>query len=162
MFDPIIAGDLGARPAFVVTTGTENAPVLLAVRRFSRWDAKAILATIDEWLEQWPRATICVEATFTEKRWRKQYLADVGRKQEAQAGFLVGHYFGQVEVCRVPPCYGLEPWVAWVQFGRPEEGEGDAGEHVRDALAVALKKLIRQGTQAGRPAVAEAMGGKVA
>ena len=145
MLEPVIAVDLGERPAAVAVAGTEGAPVLLAIRRFGSWDTAAVTGQLEEWLGRWPGARIWCEETFTERRRAKRHLADVGRRQEAQAGFLEGWSYGKTEVCRVPPCYGNEPFAAWARLGRPAAGDGTAGEHVRDACAIALKALIRIG-----------------
>lgn len=147
MIRPVIAIDLGARPSANVSTGTADCPVLLAARRWSRWDSAKIVGQIDEWLERWPEADIWCEATFTEGREEKKYLRDVGRKQEAQASYLEGVYRTRAEVKRVPPCYGNEPAAAWIAFGRPLIRGKPANEHDKDALAVALKALIRQGAR---------------
>ena len=145
MIEPLIAVDLGSHPAAVLVMGTANVPVLMAARRFSgQGVAVKVLAQIEEWLARCPGAVVYCEQTFTQRRQRKAFLRDVGRVQEAQAGFLEGALWGNTEVRRVPPCDGREADTAWLVFGRPEEGKGTKGEHLRDALAIALKALIRR------------------
>ncbi len=143
---PVIGVDLGYRPAMVLATGTGDCPVLLAAKRWSRWDTVKICGQLSEWLERCPGAAIWFEETFTERRRGKQHRVkiDVGRVQEGQAGYLMGWADGKCEVKRVPPVIGNDPQVAWIEFGRPAEGKGQAGEHLRDALGVALKALNRQ------------------
>jgi hypothetical protein len=141
----VIAVDLGARPAAVVVAGTERAPVLLAVRRFGAWDTARVTGQIEEWLARWPGARIWCEETFTERRRVKRHLADVGRAQESQAGYLEGWAARKTEVRRVPPCQGLDGYAAWDWLGQPAAGRGAVGEHVRDACAIAIKALIEQG-----------------
>ena len=145
MIRPLIACDLGSRPALVLVTGTENCPKLLGARRFSRWDGEKIVGQIKEWVGLHPGIVLWCEETFSHGTKRRGYLRDVGRLQEHQAGYLEGILSGVCEVRRVPPVNDAEAQVAWIQFGRPEEGKGSAGEHVRDALGVGLKGLIRQG-----------------
>ena len=142
MIEPLIAVDLGSRPAAGLITGTEQCPVLLDVRRFSRWESRLFVAVLEAWRLEWPRAEVWCEQTFSHRGRKRRYLRDVGRVQEGQAGFLSG-MLGR-DVLRVPPCSDAEARVAWAVFGRPEQGEGTAGEHVRDMLAVALKALIRR------------------
>ena len=148
MIRPVIGFDLGYRPAAVVATGTDACPVLLATKRWSRWDSEKIVEQIKRWVRQYKGARLWCEETFTEKRRGRRHRVklDVGRVQEGQAGYLEGSLSGVCEVKRVPPVDDREAWIAWVQFGRPEEGKGSAGVHTRDALGVALKGLIRQGS----------------
>lgn len=143
MIEPLIAIDLGARPACGLITGTEARPVLMEARRFSRFEGGPFVGVLEAWLEEWPRAEVWCEETYSYRGRKRAYLRDVGRVQEGQAGFIEGS-LGR-ELRRVPPCWGTEPQVAWGIFGRPEEGRGAAGEHVRDMLAVGLKALIRRG-----------------
>jgi len=151
MIYPLIGLDLGARPALVLATGTDECPVLLATRRFSRWNGEKIVGQIKEWVALHPGIVLFCEETFTERRQgRHRVKLDVGRKQEHQASYLEGILSGVCEVRRVPPVNGFEAQVAWIAFGRPEEGKGSVGEHSRDALGVALKGLIRQGARAMR------------
>lgn len=147
MILPVIGFDLGYRPAAVVATGTDNCPVLLATKRWSRWDSEKIVSQIRAWVRKYKGARLWCEETFTERRqaWRYRVKIDVGRVQEGQAGYLEGSLSDVCEVLRVPPVIGTDAWIAWVQFGRPDEGKGSVGEHIRDALGVALKGLIRQG-----------------
>lgn len=146
MIEPLIAIDLGARPAIGLITGTEQAPVLLRVRRFPRWDSRVIMGVIQEWMQEWPRAQVWCESTFSHGTKRKPWLRDVGRKQEAQAGYISGALGRDVE--RVPPCSAVEANIAWALFGWPEEGAWAKGEHVRDMLCVGLRALIRRGDRA--------------
>ena len=141
---PLLAIDLGAAPALAAVIGTERSPVLLEVRRFPRWDTEQITRAIAEIMERRGIREVYVEQTFTWRQRRRRYLADVGRQQEAQAGFLEGWLFGRGELRRVAPCQAEDGYAAWDVFGRPEEGKGSGGEHVRDALATALKGLIAQ------------------
>lgn len=143
MIEPLIAIDLGARPACGLITGTEGRPVLIEARRFPRFEGGPFVGILEAWLERWPRAEVWCEATFSQRGAKRAYLADVGRLQEGQAGLIEG-MLGR-ELLRVPPCSGTEAQLAWGIFGRPEEGRGPAGEHVRDMLAVGLKALIRRG-----------------
>ena len=54
MIYPLIGLDLGARPALVLATGTDECPVLLATRRFSRWNGEKIVGQIKEWVTTYP------------------------------------------------------------------------------------------------------------
>ena len=81
MIYPLIAVDLGARPAMVLATGTDQCPVLLAARRFSRWDPEEVVGQIKEWVALHPGAVLYCEETFTERRQgRHRVKFDVGRK----------------------------------------------------------------------------------
>jgi hypothetical protein len=133
---PIIAVDLGVRPAAVVITGTPEAPVILQHARWPKWDGR-ILAWVEEQLEAYPGAMLFCEQTFSRGTKTKPYLRDTGRKQEQQAGFLAGYF--RCEVHRVPPCSGNEAMAAWGILGRPDW----AGEHDKDALCISLKALSR-------------------
>lgn len=144
MIHPIIAIDLGSRPAIVIVTGTAESPIFRAARRWWKWDSAEVLWHIRVWLHTYPDAVVWCEETFSHGTKRKSYLRDVGRKQEHQAGYLEGALAGECEVLRVPPVSGAEAQAAWQVFGRPSEGEGAKGEHVRDSLGIALKALIRQ------------------
>ena len=146
MIEPLIAIDLGSRPAAGLITGTEQCPVLLDLRRFASFRVDEVIGTLEGWLKEWPRAEVWCEQTFSQRSEKKRYLRDVGRVQEGQAGFIAGML--RRELRRVPPCSGTEADVAWAIFGRPEEGAGAKGEHVRDMLAVGLKGLIRRGERA--------------
>jgi hypothetical protein len=141
---PILAIDLGAAPVLAAVMGTERAPILLEVRRFTRWDTEEITAAIAEIMERRGIREVYVEETFTWRGRQRRYLADVGRKQEAQAGFLEGWLFGRGELRRVSPVNDAEAYAAWCVFGRPEEAGGEAGRHLRDALGIGLKALIGQ------------------
>jgi hypothetical protein len=137
---PIIACDLGAECAAVLVTGTFNCPVLLDARRWSHWDPEKIVAQLRTWRrsKRGRDAKMWCEDTFSGPKW----LRDVGRKQEAQAGLLQGIMGDVFE--RVPPVSAVEADLAWNAFGRPALGQGDAGEHVRDALGTAWKALNRR------------------
>jgi len=137
---PIIAFDLGAACAAVLVTGTFDCPVLLDARRWSRWDAEKIIAQLRKWRrsKRGRGAVIWCEETFSGPKW----LRDIGRSQEAEAGLLQGMIGDVFE--RVPPVSGVEADLAWNGFGRPALGQGDAGEHVRDALGIAWKALNRR------------------
>jgi len=141
---PLLAIDLGASPAIAVVMGSERAPVLLETRQFSGWDSEQIAEAIAEVMERRGIRMVYCEETFTERRAKKWYLADVGRVQEAQAGYLEGWLFGRGELRRVSPVNDTEAWVAWGIFGSPQAGKGAKGEHVRDALGVGLKALIEE------------------
>lgn len=143
MIYPLIAIDLGVRPASGLITGTEWRPVLMEARRFPRFEAGPFVGVLEAWLEEWPRAEVWCEETYTYRGEEEPWLRDVGRLQEGQAGLIEGML--RREVHRVPPCRGPEAQIAWGIFGRPEAGKGAVGEHVRDMLAVALKALIRRG-----------------
>ena len=142
MIEPLIAIDLGVRPASGLITGTEARPVLIEARRFPRFEAGPFVGVLEGWLEEWPRAEVWCEETYSQRGEERPWLRDVGRLQEGQAGFI-GGMLGR-ELSRVSPCSDVEARVAWGIFGRPEEGAGAVGEHVRDMLAVALKALIRR------------------
>lgn len=138
---PLIAIDLGVRPAAILAFGTFECPVLLDVKRWPQWDSEKIVAQVKRWRrsKRGKGARIYCEETFSGPKW----LRDVGRAQEAQAGFLQGMLGDVFE--RVPPVSGIEANVAWEAFGRPAEGEGTAGEHVRDSCGIAWKALNRKG-----------------
>ena len=155
MIIPLIAIDLGSRVAAVLVTGTFDCPVLLDGKRWSRWDAEEVVAQLKKWRrsKRARGARIWCEGTFSGPKW----LRDVGRLQEAQAGFLQGMIGDVFE--RVPPVSATEAMIAWAAFGRPAEGAGDAGEHVRDALGTAWKALNRRG-DAAQAAVALSREGK--
>lgn len=144
----VVAIDLGARPAAVVAGGTDDCPVLLATKRWSRWDSEKIVAQLKAWVKRYPGARVWCEETFSHGTKRHGYLRDVGRVQEGQAGFIQGMLYGTCEVLRMPPVNGNEAQVAWIQFGRPDEGKGPKGEHLRDSCGIALKGLIRQNDRA--------------
>ena len=140
---PIIALDVGSACAAGLVAGTFDCPVLLEAKRWSRFDAEKVVAQLKRWRRGRGRgAAIWCEGTFSERRTKKRFLGDVGRKQEAQIGILQA-LMGEVFE-RVPPVNGTEAMVAWQAFGRPAIGEGDAGEHGRDMLGVALKALNRR------------------
>ena len=141
MIEPLIAIDLGSRPAAGLITGTEQCPVLLDLRRFASFRVDEVIGTLEGWLKE-----VWCEQTVSQRGRTRAYLRDVGRVQEGQAGFIAGML--RRELRRVPPCSGTEADVAWAIFGRPEEGAGAKGEHVRDMLAVGLKGLIRRGERA--------------
>jgi len=144
----VIGFDLGTHPAAVVAAGTDECPVLLGSAVWDVWDSDVIVAQIEQWVERYEGARLWCEETFSHGTKRKGWLRDVGRVQEGQAGYLEGALAGTCEVLRVPPVDGNDAQVAWIQFGRPAIGKGQKGEHVRDALGVALKGLIRQRTPA--------------
>ena len=141
MIRPLIAIDVGSGWAVVLVVGTFDCPVLVDAVRGSRWDGEKIVGAVKRWRrsKRGRRAAIWCEDTFTGPKW----LRDVGRSQEAQIGFLQGMLGDVFE--RVPPVDGTEADIAWNAFGRPEQGRGNAGAHVRDALGIAWKALNRMG-----------------
>lgn len=145
---PIIAIDLGAAPALVVVGGDEKEPRLAALALFASWDTNAVLCEIDTAMQDWGCRDVYVERTFTWRKKTRRYLLDTGRKQEAQAGFLAGWLWGRGELHRVEPVSEAEAFAAWCVFGKPDAGKGAKGEHIRDALGIALKALIRQNDRA--------------
>jgi len=153
---PLLAVDLGSRPAFAVVIGTERVPVLLEMRRFSAWRTEEITEAIAEVMERRGIRLVYVEQTFSAGTKRKPWLRDVGRKQEGQSGYLEGWLWGRGELRRVAPCGEHDAFIAWNVFGMPAEATGAAGEHLRDALAVGLKALIAQGMEAKEKSVREA------
>lgn len=141
--DVLLACDLGCILHLAVVVGTSKNPVLLETAKIT-WrsgaDTEAVVSLIEELVERRGVGVMACEETFTERRRKKLYLFNIGRDQEAQASFLEGRFMGKVRVMRVPMCYGAEPAAAWSVFGRPEEAKS---EHLKDAIAVGLKCLIR-------------------
>lgn len=138
---PILAVDLGVRPAAVIIAGTWECPVRLDVRRFTRW-GKELFQQIVEWRERWPNLECWCESTFSGARWNR----DTGRRQEEMVSDLAG-LVGMVY--RVEALGVGDPVVGWQKLGSPALGKGPVGEHVRDACGVALAALSR--SRSGTP-----------
>lgn len=150
----IIAIDLGKHPHLVAMSGTWKAPVLHEARRLGEWNPEEITATIKEMKALYGEIVVCCERTFTwreTKRDKRRYHRDTGRQQESQAGAIemLCSMIG-VRFERVAPVNEGEAFVAWDAVGRPEEGKGCKGEHIRDAIGVGLKGLILLETEPSR------------
>lgn len=132
---PIIAVDIGVKPAFVVVTGTKVLPILLGAFRFQHFDMRFI-ESIRAQQAKFPGAQVWIEEHFSGPK----YLRDTGRKQADMATDLAGY----VGLCyHVPPVNHLEAMMGWDMLGRPPEGEGEVGREVRDACGIAMKALSR-------------------
>jgi hypothetical protein len=142
----LLAIDLGCRPALCVVSGTWRVPEFVCGERFSAWDTERITASLRALIEEHGIRDVYVEQTFTWKQQKRRYLADVGRVQESQAGFLKGWLcgLGIGELRRVTPVNHGQAYAAWYAFGSPEEGKGGKGEHLRDALGIALRALMER------------------
>ncbi len=142
---PVIGIDLG--PLVVCCAlGTWNAPMLLRDPA-GDWelrecrDEKGALAYIAELTGRRGRCIVAMENTFTERRRKKLYLANVGREQEGQARYLTAKLeeWPEIEeVVRVQPQVESDGKVAWEKFGYPTLRGQTLGVHKRDCLAVAL------------------------
>jgi len=157
---PVIGVDLGPF-TICCAVGTWNAPILLRDPA-GKWelrkcgDMATACAYIDDLLERRGRCVLAVEQTFSAGTKKRPWLREVGRVQESQAGYLEGvyGYTGPVEFVRVQPCIHIEGMVAWSAFGCPVLVGNTLGEHLRDALCVALKAINqRQGHCAETPGV---------
>lgn len=146
----IFAFDLGVHPVLISLTGAWRKPILLSACTFAAWDPDEITERLTclriEAQAAHSEHLVCVEQTFTwreTKKDKRRYHRDTGRQQESQAGAIemLCHMVG-LQFRRVSPVSSGEAYAAWDAAGRPVEGKGSKGEHIRDAIGVGVKGLI--------------------
>lgn len=147
--EPVIGIDLG--PLVVCCAlGTSEHPQLLrdpagAWELRECQDEKAALSYVAELIGRRGRCYVAMESTFTEKRRKHLFKADVGRNQEGQARYLTAKledWPEVIEVLRVQPQTETDGFAAWCAFGRPTLRGPSLGVHKKDSLAAALAGIV--------------------